>query len=98
MQCGRVDSAQIGMAMTDHLLRLRQKTTEALQALQTSYEAQETIFSQQSMGTKSFTRDLRLLDDKLQAIAFVLRERGAIVIVPPPVNYGVGVTDFSGMN
>ena len=85
------------MAMSDHLLRFRQKTTEALQALQTSLEAQETTFSSQNMGTKSFTRDLRLLEEKLQAIAFVLRERGAIVIIKPPVNFGVGLVDFSGM-
>lgn len=83
------------MAMTDHLLRFRQKTTEELQTLQAALEAQQAGFTAQSMGTKSYQRDMRRLDDMLNAIAFVLRERGAIVIQKPPVNYGKGITDFS---
>lgn len=81
--------------MQDHLLRFRQKTTEDLQTLQATLESQQTGFASQSMGTKSYARDLRRLDDQLNAIAFVLRERGAIVIQKPETNYGKGVTDFS---
>lgn len=83
------------MAYSDHLLRFRQKSTEELQALQTQLEAQETIFTQQGMGTKTMTRDLRLLQDKLNAIAFVLRERGSTVIIKAQLNPNIGVTDFS---
>lgn len=83
------------MAMNDHLLRFRQKTTVDLQALQAKLEAQDDAFQQQSMGTKSFTKDLRYIADQLNAIAYVLRERGTIAIVPPAINIGVGVTDFS---
>lgn len=86
------------MAYEDHLLRFRQKTTEELTELRTAYEAQETIFSQQSMGSKSYVRDLRLLDDKLQAIAFVLRERGYTVVTPATLNPNVGVVDFGGLS
>lgn len=81
--------------MTDYLLRFRQKTVEQLQTLQTELEAQQSIFSQQSMGTKSYTRDLRRLDDQLNAIAFVLREKTPIVINKRPGDYGTGITDFS---
>lgn len=80
---------------SDHLIRYRSKTTEELEALLASYEAQETNLSQQAMGTKSFTRDLHILDDKMQAIAYVLRERGALEPIKVPVNIGVGITDFS---
>lgn len=83
------------MAMQDHLLRFRQKTTGDLLIKQAALEAQDDAFTQQSMGTKSFTKDSRLIQDQLNAIAYVLRERGAIVISAPPVNVGVGMTDFS---
>jgi len=84
------------MAMHDHLLRFRALSTEALQAKQTALEKLDAApFEQQSMGTKSWTLDRRTITDQLNAIAFVLRERGAIVITPPPINVGVGITDFS---
>lgn len=82
------------MAVQDHLLRFRQKSTADLQALQAKLEAQDDALQQQSMGTKSFTKDTRYITDQLNAIAYVLRERGAIVIVPPPINVGVGIADF----
>lgn len=68
--------------------------TPTLLAKQASLESQETIFSQQSQGQKGMTRDLRMLQDQLTACAYVLRERGAIVIVPPPINVGVGTVNF----
>jgi len=83
------------MAYSDFLLRYRQKTTEWLLAKQEELEEQETIFSQQSMGNTSMTRDLRLLQDQLTAIAYVLQERGAAPIVKAPLNRFVGIADFS---
>lgn len=84
------------MAMNDHLLRYRAKSTEDLLAKQEELEALDASpFVQQSMGTKSFTVDKRTLTDQLNAIAYVLRERGAIVIRKPLINIGVGITDFS---
>jgi hypothetical protein len=83
------------MAYTDYLLRFRQKDDAWLRAKQTELEAQETIFSQQGMGNTSMTRDLRMLEDKLTAIAYVLRERGGVVITKPALNPSVGVADFS---
>lgn len=86
------------MAMESHLLRYRAKTTEYLQAKQLELEALDTPFSQQSMGTKSFTVDKRTLTDQLNAIAYVLRERGAIVIRKPAINIGAGVTNFENVD
>ena len=48
------------------------------------------------MGTKTMTRDLRLLQDQLNAIAFVLKERGCVTIIPAVINHNIGVVDFSG--
>ena len=85
------------MAVPDHLLRFRQKSTADLLTLQAALEAQETVFVQQAMGTKSFTRDLHLLQDKLNAIAFVLRERGSSAIIKPQLNPNIGITDFGNI-
>lgn len=84
------------MAMTDYLLRFRQLTTQELQDKRAALEARDNEFQSQSMGTKSFARDLRQLQDQLNAIAFVLRERGDLnsITTKPPTNYGVGITDF----
>lgn len=93
-----VDILSCSMAMSDYLLRFRQLTTQELQDKRTALEARDNEFSAQSMGTKSFQRDLRMLQDQLNAIAFVLRERNGLVIIKPPINYGVGVTDFSDVS
>jgi hypothetical protein len=77
--------------VNDHLLRFRAKTTEWLQAREAELEAQETIFSAQAMGNTSMQRDLRLLQDQLNAIALVLKERQTTG------NSSVGVVDFSGI-
>lgn len=45
-----------------------------------------------SIGGKSFQRDMRFLQAQLEALQFVLNERGAGV----PGYDSVGVTDFSG--
>ena len=85
------------MAVADFLLRFRSLSTAALQAKQTALEAQDTIFQSQGMGTKTMTRDLRLLQDQLNAIAFVLKERGCVTIIPAVINHNIGVVDFSGV-
>ena len=83
------------MAYTDFLLRYRSLSNDALVAKQAALEAKDTILSQQSMGSKAFTRDLRLLQDQLNAIAYVLKERSATTIIKPIINHGIGITDFS---
>lgn len=86
------------MAYTDHLLSYRMESTEDLLAEKVAIKAQRTIFSQQSMGSKSLARDLRLLEERLQAVNYVLRERGYVV---PEFDSGrpkstmVGSVDFS---
>lgn len=85
------------MPIADHLVRFRMKSTEDLLTLQTELEAQETIFNAQSQGSTSMQRDLRLLADKLNAIAYVLRERGVAPITPNPNQQTVGTTDFSNV-
>ena len=79
-----------GMAMSDHLLDFRSMSTVELTDLRTSLRAQRSVFSAQSMGTKSFQRDLRLLTDQLAAIAYVLKERS----LPAGENNFIGVTNF----
>jgi hypothetical protein len=85
------------MAYPQYLLRFRAMTTDQLTARQAALWAQETIFTQQQMGGKSMTRDLTRLEDQLEAIAFVLRERGSLTIIKPTVNLGIGCTDFGGI-
>ena len=80
------------MAMNDHTMRFRTKSTEWLRAREAELEAQETIFSSQAMGNTSMQRDLRLLQDQLNAIAYVLKERSTVG------NVGVGITDFSNID
>lgn len=74
-------------------------STEDLLAKQVLLEKQNSVFSSQSMGSKSFIRDLRYLTDQLNAIAFVLRERGYTGIIEPPAagNYGYGTTSWESM-
>ena len=84
-----------GMAYTDYLLRFRAMSSADLAVKQAALEAKDTILSQQSMGSKAFTRDLRLLQDQLNAIAYVLKERSATTIIKPIINHGIGITDFS---
>ncbi len=83
------------VALQDYLLRFRMLTNDQLVAKQAALESQETFFSQQGMGSKSMTRDLRLLQDQLNAIAFVLRERGTTTVTPIKQNPCIGHVDFS---
>jgi hypothetical protein len=83
------------MAMQDYLIRFRSMDTPSLTALQTALIAQESTFAQQSKGTTSFARDLRRFDDKLNCIAYVLRERGPVIInAPDQTNPHIGITNF----
>lgn len=93
-----VDILLCSMAMTDHLLRFRAMTTGDLLVRRAALELRDNEFASQSMGTKNFARDLRYLQDQLNAIAFVLRERGDLSFPAPAVNYGQGITDFSGIS
>lgn len=62
------------------LLIFRGQTTEQLLALQEKLMEQFIAlgpYASQSVGTKSFTKDSRALQGQLEAIQFVLNERGA---------------------
>lgn len=85
------------MAMSDHLLRYRQETDDDLIAEKTRLKAQETVFNQQQQGGTSMTRDLKLLTDKINAVCFVLAERGSQITQRAPNDQSFGVTDFSGV-
>jgi hypothetical protein len=90
-----IDTPASGMAYADHLLSYRSESSEDLIAEKAALKAQRTIYSAQGMGTKSMQRDLRLLEERLQAINFVLKERTPPTIVAPVTNFGVGISDFS---
>jgi hypothetical protein len=80
---------------TDYLLQMRGLSGTQLLALQAELQAQQTIFSAQNMGGKGMTRDLRLLNDQLTAIQYVINSRNPQPILPPATpNIGVGVTNF----
>lgn len=83
------------MAANDMLLDYRSYSTDELTAERTALRAARTTFVSQSMGTKSFQKNLNLLEDRIRAVAYVLRERGSLEPTVPTVNVGVGQTDFS---
>ena len=73
------------------------ESTEDLLTEKALLKSQRTVFVQQSMGTKSFQKNLNLLEERLQAVNFVLRERGSLEPVKPAINIGQGCTDFGGV-
>jgi len=73
------------------------ESTEDLLIEKALLKSQRTVFVQQSMGTKSFQKNLNLLEERLQAVNFVLRERGSLEPIKPVINIGVGVTDFNAI-
>ena len=79
----------------DYLLRFRSKTTEELLTKQRELEEQESAFVTQAEEDRSYTKDLGFIRDQLNAIAFVLRERGGVAITRAPVNVNIGTIDFS---
>ena len=90
-----LDTLLCDMAAADLFLDYRSYTTDELIAERTALRASRTIYLSQNMGNKGMTRNLNLLEDRLRAVAFVLRERGPLFPVKPPINIGQGITDFS---
>lgn len=85
-----------GMPYADHLLGYRLESTEDLLAEKEKLKEQRSVFVQQGMGSKTLQRDLRMLEERLQAINYVLAERGYSGPVPPTKpNACVGIVDFS---
>jgi len=64
------------MADADLLLIYRSLDSADLQARKAKLLASITTYSSQTVGQKSFTKDLRHFRDQLAAITFVLNERG----------------------
>lgn len=83
--------------MSDYTAGYRMESNEELLVEKAALKAQRTIFTQQSMGSKGLTRDLRLLEEKLQAVNYVLRERGYVVPSNDSLRKSslVGAVDFS---
>lgn len=81
----------------DHLQSYRMESTEDLLAEKALLKSQRTIYITQNMGAKGMTRNLGLLEERLQAVNHVLRERGSLEPVKPTINIGVGVTDFNAI-
>ena len=81
----------------DYLTDYRTYTTDELTAERTSLRAQRTIYISQGMGSKTMQRNLSLLEERLRATAYVLRERGSLEPVKPAINIGQGCTDFGGV-
>lgn len=84
--------------MNNHLVRMRLKTTEQLQAEITRLELLNSGFASQNLGTKAFTIAIGNVMDQLEAASYVLAERGFTVIIPSRLNPNIGTIDFSGVN
>jgi len=86
------------MAASDHHLSYRAYSTDELTTERATLRAARSTFISQSMGTKSFQRDLRLLEERLQSVNYVLASRGYVI---PENDEGraknpmVGSVDFS---
>ncbi len=83
------------MARADLLLGYRSYSGDELLAERASLRAARTTFISQNMGTKGYTKNLQLLEDRLAAVDYVIKQNSNPAIVPPPVNHGFGCTDFS---
>lgn len=79
------------MADGSWLLIFRSLTTEELLEKKEALIGSMTTLSSQTVGSKSFTRDLRELKSQLEAVVFVLNERGMAGGYPRGI-----VFDFSG--
>jgi hypothetical protein len=92
---GEIDKIILAMADGGMLLVYRGLTTEQLLELQQMYLEQLASmkgYTSMTAGGKSFTSDLRSLMGNLEAIQYVLNERGS----GGKVGYdAVGVVDFS---
>lgn len=82
---------------TEHLLSYRSESSEDLIAEKAALKNQRTIYQAQGTGTKTMQRDLRLLEERLQAVNYVLKERSPGPIIPAVCNRGVGITTFENI-
>ncbi len=92
-----LDILSSDMAANDMLLDYRSYSTDELIAERTTLRASRTTFISQNMGSKGFTKNLQLLEDRIRAVAYVLRERGSLEPVKPVINNNIGVADFGGI-
>ena len=85
------------MAYDSYLLGYRMDSTEDLLTEKARLKALDSGFATMGMGTKQFAFALAQNNDKLQAVNYVLRERGYRVPDGPRAtpNTQVGVVDFS---
>lgn len=73
-------------------------TNEQLEAEEVRLNALNSGFASQNLGTKAFAIATRDVIDQLNAVAYVLTQRGTTVITPSRLNVNQGTTDFSGVN
>ena len=80
------------MASTEWLEIFRSYTPTELAAQVTDLKKQISVFTSQTVGQKSYTKDLTELRGQLSAAIRVQNERAH-----PKDNPGFGITDFSGI-
>jgi hypothetical protein len=80
------------MASQEWIEIYRSYTSDELDTAISDLKQQETLFTQQSVGSKSFSKDLRELRDKLHAAERVRNERSQSA-----ANQGFGIPDFSNV-
>lgn len=85
------------MARADLLLGYRSYSGDELLAERTALRAARTTFVSQNMGSKGFTKNLQLLEDRLAAVDYILKQSSNPVIVKPVVNHGMGIADFGAV-
>jgi hypothetical protein len=78
------------MASSEWMEIYRAYTPEEIETEITSLKNQATLYTQQTSGEKSYTKDLRLVQDRLQAAIRIRNERTIGARRP-----SVAVTDFS---
>lgn len=85
------------MAMQNHVVRMRRKTNEQLEAEITRLELLNSGFASQNLGTKAFTLAINNIMDQLEAASYVLSERSYRVPDGPRAtpNTMTGTVDFS---
>lgn len=92
-----IDIFGFTVAASDYYLRYRQKTEAELLVEIARLEALDTGFLSMGMGTKQMAFAIGQNNDKLNAVAFVRRERGYVVPDGPRAtpNTMTGTVDFS---
>ena len=73
-------------------------TNDQLLAEETRLNTLNSGFASQNLGTKAYTLATRDILDMLNAVAYVLTQRGVTTIVPSQLNVNIGTTDFSDIN